>query len=84
VINGNGKTIAGVINDAMDELKDFFDTRLQMLVSEMKQKFSVWKIASLTMSAVSSSFCAHLAIDAKSAPFRSSWQVAFTTVKARL
>lgn len=45
MINGNGKTIAGVINEARDELKDFFETRLQMFASEMKQKFSVWSVA---------------------------------------
>jgi hypothetical protein len=41
----NGRTLAGVINEVKDELKDFLDTRLQMLVSEMKQKLSVWKLA---------------------------------------
>ena len=43
--NGNGKTLAGVLNEVKDELKDFLDTRLQMLMSEMKQKLSVWKLA---------------------------------------
>jgi uncharacterized membrane protein YqjE len=42
VINRNGRTLAGVINEAKDELKDFVDTRLQMLAREMKQKLSVW------------------------------------------
>ena len=41
----NGKTLVGVINEAKDELQDFFDTRLQMLIGEMKQKLSVWKLA---------------------------------------
>jgi ABC-type multidrug transport system permease subunit len=45
VINGNGKTIAGVINEAKDEFKDFLETRLQMFAGEMKQKFSVWRLA---------------------------------------
>lgn len=45
MINGNGKTIAGVINEAKDELKDFFETRLQMFAGEMKQKISVWSVA---------------------------------------
>ena len=43
--NGNGKTLAGVLNEVKYELKDFLDTRLQMLMSEMKQKLSVWKLA---------------------------------------
>ena len=43
--NGNGKTFAEVINEVKDELKDFLDTRLQMLVGEMKQKLSVWRLA---------------------------------------
>lgn len=45
MLNGNGKTIAGVINEAKDELKDFLETRLRMLMGEMKQKFSVWRLA---------------------------------------
>jgi len=45
VTNGNGKTIAGVVNEAKDEFKDFLETRLQMLASEMKQKISVWRLA---------------------------------------
>jgi Putative Actinobacterial Holin-X, holin superfamily III len=45
VPNENGKTLVGVINEAKEELKEFLDTRLQMLVSEMKQKLSVWKLA---------------------------------------
>jgi pilus assembly protein TadC len=45
VINGNGRTLAGVINEAKDELKEFLDTRLHMLMSEMKAKISIWKMA---------------------------------------
>ncbi len=45
MLNENGKTLAGVLNEVKDELKDFLDTRLQMLMSEMKQKFSVWRLA---------------------------------------
>ena len=45
MINGNGKTIAGVINEAKYEIRDFLETRLQMLASEMKQKLSVWRLA---------------------------------------
>lgn len=43
--NANGKSFADVIYEVKDELKDFLDTRLQMLVSEMKQKLSVWRLA---------------------------------------
>lgn len=45
MISENGRSLAGVIYEAKDELKDFLDTRLQMLRSEMKQKFSVWRLA---------------------------------------
>jgi hypothetical protein len=45
VPNDNGKTLVGVINEAKEELKEFLDTRLQMLRSEMKPKLSVWKLA---------------------------------------
>ncbi len=34
----NGKTLVGVLNQVKEELKEFLDTRLQMLKSEMKQK----------------------------------------------
>ncbi len=44
MINENGKTLTGVINEAKDELKEFLDTRLQMLMTEMKQKLSVWRL----------------------------------------
>ncbi len=45
MLNENGKTLAGVLHEVKDELKDFLDTRLQMLMGEMKQKFSVWRLA---------------------------------------
>jgi len=45
MVNGNGKSLAAVIYEVKDELKDFLDTRLQMLMGEMKQKLSVWRIA---------------------------------------
>ena len=41
---GNGRTLAGVINEVKEELKDFLDTRLQMLKTEMKQKMTVMKM----------------------------------------
>jgi ABC-type multidrug transport system permease subunit len=40
----NGRTLAGVINDLKQELKEFIDTRLQMLMSEMKQKTTMLKM----------------------------------------
>ena len=41
---GNGRTLAGVINEFKEELKDFVDTRLQMLKAEMKQKMVMMKM----------------------------------------
>ena len=54
MISENGKTLAGVIHEAKDELKDFLDTRLQMLLGEMKEKASVLKLVlpSLALAAV--------------------------------
>ncbi len=40
----NGRTLAGVINDLKQELKEFIDTRVQMLTSEMKQKTAMLKM----------------------------------------
>ncbi|MGI9103148.1 MAG: phage holin family protein [Terriglobales bacterium] len=45
-INGtNGRTLAGVAAELKDELKEFVNTRLAMLQSELKEKISVWKMA---------------------------------------
>ncbi len=41
---GNGRTLAGVLNELKQDLKDFVDTRLQMLMAEMKQKMSMLKM----------------------------------------
>jgi uncharacterized membrane protein YqjE len=41
----NGRTLAGVIAELRDELKEFVATRVAMFRSEMKDKFSVWKTA---------------------------------------
>jgi uncharacterized membrane protein YqjE len=42
--DGNGKTLAGVLNEVKDGLKGFLDTRLQMLRNELRHKASVWRI----------------------------------------
>jgi len=34
----NGRSMAGLLNELKEELKEFLDTRLQMLKAEMKQK----------------------------------------------
>ncbi len=40
----NGKTLAGVLNQVKEELKEFLDTRLQMLKGEMKQKLAMLRM----------------------------------------
>jgi hypothetical protein len=39
----NGRTIAEILNDFKEELKQFGQTRFEMLRSEMKEKLSAWK-----------------------------------------
>ena len=41
----NGRTLAGVVAELKDEMKEFFSTRLAMLRSELKDKVSAWKTA---------------------------------------
>jgi hypothetical protein len=41
----NGRTLAGVVAELKDELKEFANTRLAMLRSELKDKISAWKTA---------------------------------------
>ncbi len=41
----NGRSLAGVVAELKDELKEFMATRLAMLRSEMKDKLSVLKTA---------------------------------------
>jgi uncharacterized membrane protein YqjE len=46
VTNGyeqNGRSVAGVLREFREEMKDFVVTRLQMLRSEMIQKMGGWK-----------------------------------------
>ena len=45
-LNGqNGRTVAEVLNDCKEDLKDFVSTRLQMLRGEMRDKLSTLKLA---------------------------------------
>jgi len=48
-INMNGRTLAGVAAELKDEAKEFLNTRLAMLQSEMKQKIGAWKMALPTL-----------------------------------
>lgn len=41
----NGRTLAGVVAELKDELKDFANTRLAMLKAELKDKLDAWKMA---------------------------------------
>lgn len=41
----NGRTLAGVVAELKDEFKEFANTRLAMLMSEMKEKAAAWKMA---------------------------------------
>ncbi len=43
--NENGKNLAGLFAETKDELKDFVQTRIDMLRAEMKDKISAWKVA---------------------------------------
>ena len=45
VINENGRTLAGVINELKSELKEFIQTRIDMARSELGDKLKVWKMA---------------------------------------
>lgn len=41
--NNNAKSIAVVLHEIKDDLKDFLQTRYEMLRSELSEKVSVWK-----------------------------------------
>lgn len=41
----NGRTLAGVVAELKDELKDFAQTRISMLRSELRDKAASWKTA---------------------------------------
>ncbi len=43
--NGNGKSLATVMSEVKEDLKEFLETRYLMLLAELKQKASVFKIA---------------------------------------
>jgi uncharacterized membrane protein YqjE len=45
VNNANGRTLAGVISELKEEVKEFLETRYQMLVSELQQKLATWRMA---------------------------------------
>jgi hypothetical protein len=45
MLNENGRTLAGVIAELKDELKEFLQTRLSMLRSELRDKAAVFKLA---------------------------------------
>jgi VIT1/CCC1 family predicted Fe2+/Mn2+ transporter len=45
VLNENGRTLAGVMAELKDELKDFLQTRYDMLRAELRDKASAWKVA---------------------------------------
>ncbi len=45
VHNINDRSVAGVLAEMKDEIKDFIQTRLDMLKSEMKEKLSLLKTA---------------------------------------
>jgi uncharacterized membrane protein YqjE len=45
ITNENGRTLAGVISELKGELKEFVQTRIAMLQSELKDKVDSWKVA---------------------------------------
>lgn len=44
-IEQNGRSIAVVLNDLKQELKDFLETRIQLLKSEIQEKMAMLKLA---------------------------------------
>lgn len=51
VTSENGRTLAEVITELKDELKDFVQTRVDMLRSEFRDKVKAWKLAVPTIAA---------------------------------
>jgi uncharacterized membrane protein YqjE len=45
VANENGRSLAGVISELKNELKEFIRTRISMFVSEMRDKVAALKVA---------------------------------------
>lgn len=45
VVNENGRTMAGVIAELKGEAKEFVQTRIDMLRSELRDKIKAWKLA---------------------------------------
>ena len=43
MVNANGRSLAGVVAEFKEELKEFFDTRVAMLKSELQQKAKSFK-----------------------------------------
>lgn len=44
-MNNNGRSLAGVVNEIKQEIKDFLQTRYDMLRAELDGKLKIWKIA---------------------------------------
>lgn len=47
MVNENGRSLGGVISELKDEAKEFVQTRIDMLRSEMKDKISSFKVAAV-------------------------------------
>ena len=41
----NGRSLASVISELKDEAREFLDTRVSMLIAELKEKAAAWKTA---------------------------------------
>ena len=41
----NGRTLANVLQELKEELRDFVVTRYDMLMNELRHKWSIWKLA---------------------------------------
>ena len=44
VIDRNGKSLSAIIQELKTELSEFVQTRYQMLMAEMKEKATAWKV----------------------------------------
>lgn len=43
--NANGRTLAGVVSELKEDVKEFLETRYQMLLNELRHKLATWRMA---------------------------------------
>ena len=45
VVNETGRTLAAVVHELKDEIKEFIQTRISMLKAELRDKLEAWKVS---------------------------------------